>query len=58
MLVSGYDAFSDPFYVSGTVSEQNVREFCDLAGCTYERSDDEQLVRASRRTPIRPPGVN
>jgi hypothetical protein len=50
MLVSGYDAFSDPFYVSGTVPEQNVREFCDLAGCTYERLGDEHLVRPSRRT--------
>ena len=35
VLVSGHDAFSDPFYVSGEVPEQRLKEFCKAAGCTY-----------------------
>ncbi len=38
ILVSGYDAFSDPFYVSGDVSEQKLKEFCATASCSYKRT--------------------
>jgi hypothetical protein len=38
VLVSGYDAFSDPLYVSAAVPEDRVKRFCDLAGCAYENA--------------------
>jgi hypothetical protein len=38
VLVSGYDAFSDPFYVSGNVPEQKLQDFCATAGCSYKHA--------------------
>jgi hypothetical protein len=35
VLVSGHDAFSDPFYVSGDVPEERLQEICKAAGCGY-----------------------
>jgi hypothetical protein len=37
VLVSGYDAFGDPFFVAGEVPEARVAAFCDAAGGIYER---------------------
>ena len=36
VLVSGYDAFSDPFYISGVVPEGALADFCRSIGCRYE----------------------
>jgi hypothetical protein len=38
VVLSGYDAFSDPFYVSGDVPEDALQRFCDDAGCRYQRT--------------------
>ncbi len=36
VLVSGYDAFSDPFYVSAAVTQERVEQFCAATRCRYE----------------------
>ena len=36
VLLSGHDAFSNPFYVSGDVPEARLKEFCATAGCAYQ----------------------
>jgi hypothetical protein len=37
MLLSSYDAFLDPFYISLNVPEERVAAFCDSLACSYER---------------------
>jgi hypothetical protein len=36
VLLSGYDAFSDPFYVSSDISEDAIKNFCADAACRYQ----------------------
>ena len=37
VLLSGYDAFAQPFTLSAAVSEDAVRAFSAAVGCTYRR---------------------
>jgi hypothetical protein len=36
VLLSGYDAFADPFYLAGDLPEGAVRSFCTDAQCSYQ----------------------
>jgi hypothetical protein len=35
VLLSGYDAFDDEFWLAADVPEQSVRTFSEAVGCTY-----------------------
>ena len=39
VLVEGYDAFAQPFYVSQVVPEHQVRDFCAELGVSWSRTN-------------------